>query len=76
MIVGIYIYIFTFFNTFGMIEVIVFKSPIQSDLSCVCGAYVIHFAFMMSIHRTLNNIKNKFSRYKKRNDFEVSKYIH
>ena len=53
-----YIYIYTFFNTFGMNKVIVFKSPIQSALSYVCGAYVIHFAYMMSIKRSLDNIKN------------------
>ena len=56
-------------------KVKVFNSPLQDDISYVCGAYTIYFAYMMAKNHSTYYIKIRFSKNKKRNDSLVTKFI-
>ena len=65
----------SFFSSFNGDKVIAIRSPLQDDLSYVCGAYVIYFAYMMGKNHSIYSIKSKFSKNRKRNDIYVTKFI-
>ena len=64
-----------FFNTYNGNKIKVFNSPLQDDISYVCGAYTIYFAYIMSKNYSTYYIKTKFSKNKKRNDSLMKKFI-
>ena len=66
----------SFFNKYNNFKTMVFNSPIQSDSSYVCGAYVIYFAYMMSRNYSYLILKKKFTKNKRKNDSIVSNFIY
>ena len=65
----------SFFDTYNYDKIKVFNSALQDDMSYVCGAYTIYFAYMMGKNHSTYYIKSRFSSNKKRNDSLVTKFI-
>ena len=65
-----------FFTRYDNYKTIVFNSLIQSDLSYVCGAYVIYLSYMKSRKYTYLIIKNKCTINNRKNDSLVSNFIY
>ena len=64
----------SFFTSYPGYKTEVFQSPIQNDVSYVCGAYTIFFAHCMCMDYSLFHIKTLFTRNRRRNDsFVVSR---
>ena len=65
----------SFYTSYTGPKIKVFNSPLQDDMSYVCGPYVIYFAYMMSKNHSTYYIKSRFNKNKKRNDTLVTKFI-
>ena len=63
------------FENFQGKKSVIFKNPIQSASSSVCGAYCIFFGYQMVHNKSIFNIKSKFNNNLKRNDLKVVKYV-
>ena len=63
-----------FYTSYPGYKAQVFHTPIQNDVSYVCGAYTIFFAHCMSMDYSLSHIRKLFTRNRRRNDsFIVSR---